>query len=267
MKKKIMLILTVGTVCFFSQSAHSQMTGMQKILLEGPPETSIAWSHDSLEIAIGTDQGIFFINAATGKITDRFTHEEFGYDRSPQYILNIDWSPDGSKLAIAGMPEPMSTYPADIWIIDRKDRIAKRVTDSTFYSIVAEDEETVIGRSVYYVGAKWTPDGRLVVLNVNTVDRINSKETGYFVDGQSIDTLCTVDPETEEINDFEGVLPVTKTSMTPEQVQSLLGYPDNLYESYFSPDGRKVVLKIPQPGDSYSFILKNLYFFLSPKFK
>ncbi|MCI0611414.1 hypothetical protein L0244_00345 [bacterium] len=258
MKIKTLLIVTVGIVCFFSQSAHSQMTGMQRIVFEGPPETSIAWSRDSLEIAIGTDQGIFFINAATGKITDRFIREEFGSDRSPQYILNIDWSPDGSKLAIAGMPEPLSTYPADVWIIDRKDRIAKRVTDSTFYLIITEDEETVIGRSVYYEGAKWTPDGRLVVLNVRTVDRIDSKETGYFVDGQSIETLCTVDPETEEINDFEGVLPPAKILDPYEQPYSLLGYPDNLYESFFSPDGQKVILKIPHSGDTYGFILKNL---------
>jgi WD40 repeat protein len=258
MKIKVLLILTFAIVCFFSQSAHSQMTGMQTILLEGPPETSIAWSHDSLEIAIGTDQGIFFINATTGKITDRFTYDEFGYDRSPQYILSIDWSPDGTKLAIVGKPEVTVHYPTDVWIIDRNDRTAKRVTNSTLYSIIAEDEEVSIVRSIYYNSAKWTSDGLTILLGIETVDQFFSKINDGSINTQYINTICTLDPETEEMKDYQGVLPLTKTSMTPEQVQSLLSYPDNLYESYFSPNGRKVVLKTPQPGDNYGFILKNL---------
>ncbi|MCI0448010.1 hypothetical protein L0152_32930, partial [bacterium] len=212
-----LLIVTVGIVCSFSQSSYSQR---QTIALEGPHETSIAWSPDSLQIAIGTDQGIFFVNAANGEITDRFTHEEFG-EGSPQFILQIDWSPDGTTLAIVGKEEVTVHYPTDVWIIDRKDRTAKKVTNS------------VVG-SIYYNSANWTPDGRTVLLGVETVDRIESKTTVGSA-SRYVSTICTLDPETEEINDFEGVLPAAKTLGLYEQAQSLL-----------------------TPGNTYGFILKNL---------
>jgi hypothetical protein len=85
MKMRI-LIFAVGLQFYFSQTSYPQI---QTLALEGPPETSIAWSADSSEIAIGTDQGIFFVNAENGKITDRFAYEEFG-DDSPHFILQID---------------------------------------------------------------------------------------------------------------------------------------------------------------------------------
>jgi hypothetical protein len=90
----------------------------------------------------------------TGEITDKFLPEDFHDERPPHFIADIDWSPDGTKLAVVGMEMNTVHYPEDVWIIRRKELTAKKVTNSTLYSKVAEDDATITFHSIYYESPK-----------------------------------------------------------------------------------------------------------------
>jgi hypothetical protein len=163
-------------------------------------------------------------------------------------------SPDGTKIAIVGTPEITIHYPTDVWIIDRNTRIARKVTNSTVHLLITEDEKTSTDRSIHYRRTQWTPDGRMLLVFEETIDQTYS-ETG-FVNAEYINNICTVDPETEAMIDFERLLPIQNLERLPEYSAK----PDefSIYNQYLAPDGKKTLIQIDHPDDFYSFILRNL---------
>jgi dipeptidyl aminopeptidase/acylaminoacyl peptidase len=295
-KEVILKILVLVILCFFTQSTKLEA---ETISLESGYESAIAWSPDSLEIAIGTQKGIFIIKASNAEIAKSFGREQL---IGSGFITDIDWSPDGKRLVFSYKEEITIHYPSDIGIISRDGETAKKITNSTLYSIIAEDSKSTTVRSVHYRTPKWTPDGCCILLTVETIDRTDYEESTQS-DEQITLVVTRLDPETGNMETLstgccpewskdrhklligpdyntppsyaidydEGshkLLPDTKTHVSQYQQQSLLDSANvnskkipglSLYDQYLSPDGKKLIIKMSKPDGRYEFILKDAY--------
>lgn len=241
-------------------------------------ETSFAWRKDSSEIAIGTKGVIYIVDASTGDLVKKI--------ETPGYTFDIDWSPDGKKLAIHHTDEVTVHYPSDIFIVDLTDGTAENVTHAQPYT--------------YYRTPKWSPDGRFIVFTFETRDTIQHEGSDEF-EHVYAEEVATLNPDTGEINtlgagccpewskdhhklvvhtsysssepysidyaeDSQELLTDTKSLITTEQLLWLLYgineiSPQKLRqllcdEECLSPDGEKLVIKISTSLDHFGFVLR-----------
>lgn len=190
--------MNIAFLLFFLQSLYAHDTTFE---LKGWMSSAVAWSPDSSEIAIGTDEGIFFIDPSNGEIIDKIGFEAFHDERPPHTIMDIDWSPDGKNLAISATEMITVHYPVDVWIVSRKERTTKKVTNSILSSPVREDNETATYNSTYYGDPKWSPDGQILLLTVETIEKTYSKTNDDVVDANIMNVIATLDPKTEELKE------------------------------------------------------------------
>ncbi len=194
MKKPQTLIILV---MLYSASSYSEEITLP---IDSSYNSAVAWSPDSSKIAVGAHGAIFIIDASSGEITKTIARERFAKGaKGPGDIFDIDWSPDGRKLAVCRMDVPTVHYPEDIWIIELNDETVEKITNSELYKTVAEDDHSVTLRSVYYESPKWSPDGLFLVLTVETRDRIEYKDDGDSGGGITV-MVATLNVETKDIN-------------------------------------------------------------------
>jgi Tol biopolymer transport system component len=249
-----------------------------KLPIDAGHETSFAWSKDSSEIAIGTENVIYIVDASSGDLVKKI--------EAPGFTFDIDWSPDGKKLAIHHTDEVTVHYPSDIFIIDLTDGAVENITHTQPYT--------------YCQAPKWSPDGRFIVYTFEKRDTIQHEDSDEL-EHVFTEEVATLNPETGEINilatgccpewskdhhkllihsrygsgesysieyveEAQELLPDTKSLITTEQLQWLRYGINEISplemrqlscdEECLSPDGEKLILKIQTSVDHFGFSLK-----------
>jgi WD40 repeat protein len=256
-KKTASLFLVVSVGYFLIGITLLEAQTIQ-LVSEKISDSAIAWSPDSSEVAIGTDKGVIIINASNGKIEKTFENQQFVGARPTGSITDIEWSPDGKRIAVGRIDEMWTVhYPQDIWIIERDAESAKKVTNSQLYKLIAEDSDISTYQSTYYDTPRWTNDGNSLIISVETKDRVEDKKSNSEYPGESKTDIALFDLSTQAIEivspgccpewskdrtkliyqrseaegptytiDYDGnaskLLPDTKTTITPDQEELLL---------------------------------------------
>jgi WD40 repeat protein len=272
--KKILVALMILGALYSANSFSEEI----KLPIDAGHETSFAWSKDSSEIAIGTEDVIYIVDASSGDLVKKI--------EAPGFTFDIDWSPDGKKLAIHHTDEVTVHYPSDIFIIDLTDGAAENVTHAQPYT--------------YCRTPRWSPDGRFIVFTFERRDTVHHEESDEL-EHIFTEEVATLNLETGQINtlgagccpewskdhhklvvrasyssiepysidydeDSQELLPNTKSLITSEQrVWLLYGinerFPQKIRqvlceEECLSPDGEKLIIKISTSVDHSGFILK-----------
>jgi len=218
--KSLGLLLILLSEVLYSESSFTEEL---KLPIETGYETSVAWSSDSSKVAIGCYQRIYIVDASNGQIAKKI--------QAPGFILSIDWSPDGKKLAVSQKDEVTVHYPTDVWVVNVNDETMEKVTDS--------DIQFRELRPTHYRTPIWSPDGSFLVITVEKNDVIR-QEGSDDLEHLITHNVVKLNLETRSIETI-GELPLHKFCSEDECL---------------SPDGERSIIKISTSLDHFSFILK-----------